>query len=316
MDKNNNKIIELQISNATLFSLSMYRFGDSVQGDLDEIETSANKSLMKLHKRLFCIRTENGELAECPQWKNVKSVFGKLNAEIAKRSSPLFTYNAGCRRLRRGLRLINLDCVESIETLIKEYQEKMETALDEFAVVYKSLKEVAKQELNGQFDAADYPSIETIRSRFGITWSYLPFGLPPNLPKEVLEREMKATIESNKATAEECRIALRTGLLSLVEHLQAVLMPDAETGKKKRFFASNLEKIAEFSSLLKFTDMTNDVELKEIADKAKALVKGANVKEVRDGKLTETLTKGAEQIAIQLRSMVGEVKGRKFNLTD
>jgi hypothetical protein len=311
-----NKIIELQISNATLFSLSMYRFGDTVQGDMDEIETSANKDLMKLHKRLFAIRDAKGNLVECPQWKKAKSVFGKLNMEIAKRSTPIFTYNNGSRRLRRGLRLINLDCIKDIEALIKGYETQMITALDEFAVVYESLKDIAKQELNGQFNADDYPSIEYIRSRFGISWSYLPFGLPPNLPKEVLEREMAITIANNKATAEECRLALRTGLLSLVEHLQAVLKPDTETGKKKRFFESNLDKIVEFQNLLKFTDMTGDTELADMAQKARALVDGAVAKDIRKGNMVDEMVKGAEEIAVTLRTMVGEVKGRKFNFDE
>ena len=317
MNKINKNEIELQVANASLFSLSIYRFGDRAGADMDELTTSADKEMMGAFKKLFAIRSEDGKVGENKEWTVVKGVCNDLYLEVNKRTMPVYTYAGTRKRSRKGLRIVNVNKIVEIEALIKKHEQLLGESLEKFATVYPNLIENAKVLLNGQFRQDDYPSIDYIKSRFGFGWSYLPFGSPANLPKEVLERELRATVEANKATAEECRLALRQGLLSLVEHLTETLTPDAKTGKRKKFYESNLEKIVEFQKLLEFTDLTSDSELRVIADKARQLVSDATPEDIRNGgKVTDKVMAGAKEIGAVLRTMVGEVKGRKFDFGD
>ena len=313
-NKINKNEIELQVANASLFSLSIYRFGDRAGADMDELTTSADKEMMGAFKKLFAIRSEDGKVGENKQWTDVKGVCNDLYVEVNKRTMPVYTFAGSRKRSRKGLRIINVNKIVEIEALIKKHEQLLGEALNKFATVYPALIENAKVLLNGQFRSDDYPSIDYIKSRFGFGWSYLQFGSPANLPKEVMERELASTVAANKATAEECRLALRQGLLSLVDHLTDVLTPDAKTGKRKKFYESNLEKIVEFQKLLEFTDLTNDSELRLIADKAREMVSEATPEDIKlGGKVTEKVMNGAKEIGEALRTMVGEVKGRKFD---
>ena len=310
--------INLAIANATLFSWSIYQFGDKVMGDTNEITTSANKKLMKVYKTLFSSRDEvTGSPIECKEWKAVKSAYNDIGTELRVRSTPLYTYSRNIKRMRRGIRIVNARQIPLLERIIEDKEKEAKAVLESFLKVYPVLIENAKLALAGQYSESDFPTPDVIRSRFGISWSYLPFGQPSNLPKEVLEREMQAEVEANKETARECRLALRQGLLSLVDHLTDVLTPDAKTGKRKKFYESNLEKIVEFQKLLEFTDLTNDDELRTIADKARLMVSDASPEDIKlGGKVTDKVMQGAKDIAESLRTMVGEVKGRKFDFSD
>lgn len=308
--------VTIQVNNASLLAWSIYKFGDKVMGDTDEISTSADKDRLMLYKKLFSVwDADKNKYVEPALWVELKSAYNEIGTELRRRSMPLYTFTGNVKRIRRGLRIVNVKTIPELERIIEVKEKLAKEALEKFLGIYPQLIENAKVVLGGQFNDDDFPTANNLRSRFGVSWSYLPFGQPSNLPKEVLERELKAEIESNKATAQECRLALRQGLLALVEHLGDMLKPNSTL--KRKCFASNLDKIVEFQKLLSFTDMTDDQELRNISQKATELIANATPEALKNsGDIAKTVLKGAEEIANTLKEMVVDVKGRKFSFTD
>lgn len=308
---NGNNVFTVKEANAMLFCWTVNRFGEKKGGDINEVTTSANKDMLGIWKKLFAIKDANGKLIKCEAWEKVKGVYNELDQKLRLLSSPFYTYRSVTRDgvsertpvPRRGIRIINRNAVPAIEATIKNYQVLGQEAINNFLLVYPNLIEIAKTEMQGQFRADDYPTGETIRNRFGISWSYLPFGAPANLPKEILERETAAAVEAMRATAEESRVALRQALLTHVEHLVEMLSPNPD-GTAKRFHETNITKIVEFSETMKLVDLTDDNDLADLANKAKALLDGATPKQVK-GDLRSMVVDGMTKVGTELKKLVG-----------
>lgn len=309
MNEVNANVVELQVANACLFSFTINRFGDQAEGNIDEVSSTASKDMLRVMKKLFMAKDEAGNNVKVESWMKVQKTYSKLYNTLVAMSSPVYMNGKGGRRMRKGLRVINTSAIPRIEATINEFTKLGEAAVEEFLLVYPNLIELAKSQLQGQFCSTDYPAADYIRARFNVSWSYMPFGAPANLPKDVLERELAATIENNRATAEECRSALRQGLLGLVEHLQDILTPNPD-GTDKVFKNVNVTKIVEFSDLLSVVDVTNDSDLAKVAAKAKALLDGANYKEVRN--MRTTVMSGMSQIGDELKKMIGVTRKITF----
>lgn len=315
---NGNNVFSVKEANAMLFCWTVNRFGEKKGGDINEVTTSANKDMMGVWKKLFAIKDASGKLIKCEAWEKVKGVYNELDQRLRLLSTPFYTYKTVTREgvaertkvPRRGIRVINRNAVPAIEATVKNYEALGQAAISDFLLVYPNLIEIAKAEMQGQFRADDYPTGETIRNRFGISWSYLPFGAPANLPKEVLERETAAAVDAMRATAEESRVALRQGLLTHVEHLVEMLSPNPD-GTAKRFHETNISKIVEFAETMKLVDLTDDSDLALLANKAKSLLDGATPKQVK-GDLRTAVVDGMNKVGAELKKLVGVTRKITF----
>lgn len=218
-----------------------------------------------------------------------------------------------------GRFLIPRTLILAAQQRIERFRHERELLIDEFEKKYDEAKKDAKKRLGDQFNEALYPPFEYIRARYGVTHRWRSYDVDAHLSEvsEELHRE-----EAEKARAEwadtaiELRDVLRSEMVNLVEHFADRLGKDEETGKPKTFYGTRLTRLVEFLDTFADRNLTNDDELASIAKKAKALVDGVDVKQIRKSEsLRSALETGFNKIKEEAAKMV-IVRGRKFNLAD
>jgi hypothetical protein len=115
--------------------------------------------------------------------------------------------------------------------------------------------------------------------------------------------------------AKEAQQVMRTALAELVQHL-ADRLQTTDDGKPVRLHKTAISKLLDFLDTLDFRNVTNDAELKRLADEARTLIEGVNVKDLKSTTaLREHVRSGMQQIGTQLDSLLVST-GRKIRFDE
>ncbi|WP_235516675.1 hypothetical protein [Caballeronia cordobensis] len=170
-----------------------------------------------------------------------------------------------------------------------DFAEKMRSLKDEFDLAvsvfltdYLNLKEAAREELNGLFNEADYPTLAELATKFGVKMAVLPFPdasqfgveLPANV-LTTLKSELDQHVMASIATANEDLVRrLYEAVSQMANRLYA-------TGNVRLDVANN---VRELCALLPKLNFANDPQLTHILEQAKthlAVHTGAELKDSR-----------------------------------
>ena len=270
------------MDNSVLMRLSFSRAGNIRKGDLSKVATDADKSRLKLGKVLFV----------GPEYAAISAFDNALSSWV-------------------NLRAINVDTgFKRLESATDERAGLVEA----FLSVLDDEREKARDRMNGQFKAADYPDRSDLLERFGVKWSYLSLGVAENLPPEMAERE-RAKLEARfDQVGDDVQNALRVGLRDLVGHLAEKLKP-SEDGKKKIFRDSAVGNLSEFLELFSARNITDDSELAALAASAENLLQGVSPEGLRGRPgLAASVADGLEGVKAAVSDLIEVQPGRKFNL--
>ena len=285
------------MDNSVLMRLSFSRAGNIRKGDLSKVATDADKSRLKLGKVLFV----------GPEYAAISAFDNALSSWVNLRAINVDTGFKGVCIMPKGL--------------ISEVDKRLESATDEraglveaFLSVLDDEREKARDRMNGQFKAADYPDRSDLLERFGVKWSYLSLGVAENLPPEMAERE-RAKLEARfDQVGDDVQNALRVGLRDLVGHLAEKLKP-SEDGKKKIFRDSAVGNLSEFLELFSARNITDDSELAALAASAENLLQGVSPEGLRGRPgLAASVADGLEGVKAAVSDLIEVQPGRKFNL--
>ena len=101
-------------------------------------------------------------------------------------------------------------------------------------------------------------------------------------------------------------------MVGLVAHLRDRLT-DQPDGTPQRLRESTLQKLREFLDTFDFRNVTNDQELKEQVERARALLTGTTTDAIRNtAELRSRVREGMADIANRLEPMITDRVGRKF----
>lgn len=308
-NENENMVIDIpkvRLEQAVAITLSFHRLGSQRDGDMDEVETSCEKSMGRFVKKLFGGK-EDGE-SKCKEYDAIVSYDNKLYRWLCDQSVSLMG--------RRNVRLVGRDAVNKIETTLAKAVKERQLLVDAFLIVYPLVIEAAKTKLNGQYDEGDYPSVERVATKFSIDWNYLALGVPENLPAEVRAAMSEKVTKMWEQAGEQIRDGLRIGFVKLVEHLITKLQP-ASDGKKQKFYDSNVTNILDFIDTLAQRDLTGDIALQQVAKQAKELIEthAKDIDKVKtDASTKAAVVQGMAAIKASCDAMIGSEKRRKFDL--
>lgn len=308
---NVNDIPKVELDKAVALSVTFHRVGNQRDGDMNEVETSADKKMVRMVKKLFGGKGEGEDGKDdtkCKEYDAITSFDGKLYRWLCDQSVSLMG--------RRNVRLISRDAVPTIEAKLRKAANERQVLVDAFLKVYPLVVEAARTKLNGQYDASDYPSVERVASKFGMDWNYLALGIPENLPDEVKAAMQDKATKMWESAAENIRDGLRVGFVKLVEHLIEMLQPKAD-GKKQKFYDSNVTNILSFIDTLSQRNLTNDKALVEVAEQARVLIEthASDVEKVKsDADTKKAVIEGMSKVRESLNAMIGTEKRRKFDL--
>lgn len=281
-----------------LMQLSISRFAESKKGDVSEIDTGADKDLLSLSKRLL----------ECPERKAIKVHDNELYRWFMSRSVPSL--------FKTGIYQIRPDAASEINEYLEEKKAERVKLVEAFVEAYSETKSMDRKRLGPQFRETDYPPEDVLRSKFQFSWRFFTMGPPSDLEK--IDPKLFAQEKERIADLiEEAKIAglclIREAFKELVDHLVEKLTPDAD-GTRKRFFASNIEKVREFFEAFKLRDIANDKDLEALVGKAKDLLEGIDAKQIRtSNELASQVKTGFAKIQKNIDTMIKKGPKRKID---
>ena len=218
-----------------------------------------------------------------------------------------------------GLDMIPLEAVPAIdEWLETRAQERSTKLVPAFVAAYPAACEAASKELGSQHRPEDYAPANEVADEFLFRWNWVHFGVPGTLKalkSNIWKRETEKAQQKMETAALQMQLALRQSMLELVQHMADRLTPDPD-GKRKTFHASTVQNLVDFLSNFDFRNITGDAELAKVVKKAKSLLEGVDVNELKsEGAVLSKVQSGIEQISTTLDNLVVKTS-RKFSKED
>src|SRR3989454_3336672 len=264
-----------------------------------QVEVDAGKDSIHVSKSLL----------DSPELEAIR----RLDGEIRR-----YLYSI-CLPFEPGIHLLPIGLIESADAKLNEFRAKREELVEVFLGAYPRLCAEAAGRLRTLYNPLDYPPVAQVRSEFTCSWQYVSYGVPHQL-REVSERMFqdergKAAQRMSEAYT-EVRQVLREARVELVAHLRDRLT-DQTDGTPQRLRESTVQKLREFLDTFDFRNVTNDQELKEQVERARALLTGTTTDAIRNtGDLRSKVREGMGEIADRLGTMVSDRVGRKFRFSD
>lgn len=197
--------------------------------------------------------------ADAPSYEKIKTMANSIRSYFYAHTLP---WSDGGSRILSGSHY--MEFADSIRPMIRQFED----AVREFITDYPTLRQAAKEELNGLFREDDYPNEQTIESKFGVSLSMMPitassndfrFHLTENEIK-LLEENMKQGIGNAMRNAYE---QLHSALSAMSEKLNS---PDAI------FRDSLFNNLQELTQILPNLNLTNDPALVAMTDDIKSKI--------------------------------------------
>lgn len=180
---------------------------------------------------------------------------------------------------RAGVYQLNIRLVQRVEEKKQQYYDTRDVLIDEYMLVYDERCKEAETRLGTLFNENDYPSSDNVRRAFKVRAKYVEITAPDKMStisEEMYQREQKQAKEDIQAVANHCTLLLRTELQSSVDRMIDRMTPQAN-GKKKIFRDAFVPKFKAAMQLLEERDITDDPLLRELTQKAAAIVGGDGV---------------------------------------
>lgn len=277
------------------------KFSNSKKAQLASVTTAADKSLLRLSKRLI----------DSTELKAINTVDGEMKAFIESICMPSM--------FKTGVWLLPIPLVERVEQELQMFKEKRQAAVDTFIEVYPDQVRAIEDRLADQYDARNYPTVEQMRLAFSFDWQYVTFGVPGSLKAikaSLFAEEQKKYEHKMQEAATEYRDMLRARTLALVEHLHEQLGTKAD-GTKRKVYEAQVDKLTEGLKLFELQDATDDSEMKPIIEQARAIMSGVDVKLLRDDDaFKQRVADGLAAVVGQLKTMVVDRSTREIELPD
>ena len=283
---------------AIAFVFTAHRWGNRKTADKSKVETRMNKRMLNATKRLV----------DSIEYKRINSHIRETKHWVVMHSVPSF--------FQDGVFLFSTDMVETVEAYLASRRTELNALIDEFVSVYPAQIEQAKELLDDQFFANDYPTAEALRYRFGFNYQWISFDVPKSLPDDLYAIEKKKVEALWAQAAEQITMSLRASFQRLVTHVVERLTP--EKGKKPKVIKDSvIDNINEFIESFRSRNLTNDKELADLIEKAQSVLNNVDGDSLRDERFVKlAVRKGFSQIEKLLDGMVVEKPGRKFDFEE
>ena len=287
---------------AVLLALTIRRFGISKKAPISELQTDADKKMLRLSKHLL----------ESKEYDAIVQADNKLASDLRNLALPSM--------FKAGIYCIPLGLLDKVDAMILQFADVERPALvDAFIAVYQAQADNGMDRLRSLGDVNNYPPAEYVKTRFAVEYRYVSTSVPEKL------RQINASMfarEAQKAQAEvesmtnEIRDLLRASMRDLLAHAAERLQPTAD-GKAKKFHDSLISNIREFLGTFTERNITDDSDLSAICAEVDALMDGLDVKDLRDDQSTREQVEAAfSGFAAALDTMVVNRPSRKMRRVD
>jgi len=189
----------------------------------------------------------------------------------------------------------------------------------ELKAVYPVRVAEAKVRLKELFDADEYPAVEDLEREFSMDYNVMEWGTPKKIStisQAAYEKEMAKAKATWTTVAANVEAGLIVGLQKKIAHLVERLTGEVD-GKPKRLNNTALARVEEFLELLPKINLTGNVDIVELGEAARRVIKGVDVKKLKEDKdvrasVVETMSK----VTAALDKMMVDAPKRAMNFRD
>jgi len=255
---------------AVCFSLTLGRFSINRRVQSEQVEVDADKDRIGVKKQII----------NSDAYRAIQRLDGDIRALINQQALPSL--------LRRGIHLVPIKKLTTIEESMEIFRIERQGLIEEFLREYEEVKEEARQSLRALFDENDYPSLERIKNTFYMNYRIFSAEVPSalaDLSMLAYEREKERARKFWEDSAHLIEETLRKEFTGLVDHLVERLDSDPN-GKPKIFKNTLITKFDEWVTFFESRNLTNDQELDNQVQKARSLLKGVSPDDLRTAKTT------------------------------
>ena len=178
----------------------------------------------------------------------------------------------------------------------------------------------AAQLLDTLCDEGQYPTPEEIRQKFGVALRYYDCSVPQQLAKVNSALHEAAVAQFNADVAsmyDEIRDALRESFAKLVAHLMERLTPVGPGEKPKVLRVGMLDNLNDFLNTFEARNLVNDAQLKELVQKARQVMKGVSVEDLKhQPSLRDRVKTQMDGVTALIDTQLVTKGKRKIKLTD
>jgi hypothetical protein len=216
-------------------------------------------------------------ILESAELDAIKEIDGKIRRYVYTRALPVNFF-------RSGVYLLPIDLLGQVDDELQSFATKRAALVSAFLAVYPALVESARDKLRALYNPAEYPDARDVAAMFSFTWRYVTFETPGKLnsiSRAIFQRESEKMARDLQGAAENVRQALRVAMGEVVAEM-VEKMTDTASGKRQIFRDSSIARVQDFLATFTARNLTDDVELATLVERAGALVKGITPAELRD----------------------------------
>jgi hypothetical protein len=270
------------LKNSVFISLHFRRLGVSRKVEKNRVDTTADKQLVTLSKRLFRSDT----------YQRITRIQHQARSYVLSRA-----VETG---LRGAVYALPTAFVSEVEDKLSEYVEAMKNEVATLCGEWPELIEVtAREQLGDLYRQCDYQTVAEVAQAFGIEWSYIATDVPgelANISSGVFKREREKLEKEFEKATEYTKAIMRRTCLEFVTAFHGQLQPTDPTAKKKKPIHRNtLNKLVDFMETFKARNISGDEQMAEAISTMKALLSGITVQQLRGSETFKTCV--AKQIA-------------------
>jgi hypothetical protein len=188
-----------------------------------------------------------------------------------------------------GFRLLPSNFYFELMARMREFEASFEQAVESFLSVYPQYIEQVRPELNGLFREEDYPSVDKLRSKFGIKLEVLPIPSGADFRVQLSAEEQARVSREIDANVRE---SLTRGTEDLWKRLREVVahMVDRLNEPESRFHGSLVTNIADLVEILPKLNVSADADLNRFAEQIKDRLCNYSAQELKKNELLRAVT--------------------------
>lgn len=275
------------------------RIGNTRKVSNSQVEVDTDKSLIRVSKHLL-------------DSKELRAI-ANFDGEVRR-----YLYDT-CLPFEAGIHLCPLALLEQMEAKLREFAAAREALVQAFLSAYPVLCQEAAQRLRSLYNPSDYPPADYVAQQFTFAWQYISFGVPDQLraiSTKIWQDEREKAAQVMAEAGREIQQVLRAAMAELVKHMRDRLK-DGPDGKPLRFKESTVSNLVEFLGTFDFRNVTDDVELKALVDRAREVLAGISADDLRTtADLRGKVQQGMADLAAELDTMIVKKPARKFRFNE
>lgn len=206
-----------------------------------------------------------------------------------------------------GFRLLPSKFYFDLTARMRQFESSFEQGVESFLAVYPQYIAQVRPELNGLFREEDYPSVEKLRTKFGVKLEILPIPSGADFRVEMSAEEQARVAREIDANVRQSLVRgtedLWTRLREVVSH-----MVDRLNEPESRFHATLVTNVADLVELLPRLNVVGDPDLNRVAEQVRQRLCNHSAQELKKHDQLRVAT--ASDAAEIVSEMDGVLHGR------